>query len=186
MSFNRPWLAAHLRVGTAIAALILMTACGAVNNSTDVPPSGLNPSFVSKAIHEATHLQKIGSRVWCVPFARNASGIELRGNAETWWGKAKGVYDRGNRPMVGAVMAFSDTRRNPMGHLAVVSQILSEREIKIHHANWHRNKVSLDMTVIDVSDANDWSRVKVETYPGSFGRVYPIDGFISRPASSGA
>ena len=75
-------------------------------------------------------------------------------------------------------MAFAGTRGMPMGHVAVVSEVVSDREIKIDHANWHRNRISLGMSVIDVSDKNDWSRVKVETNPGAYGSVYPVNGFI--------
>ena len=50
--------------------------------------------------------------------------------------------------------------------------------VRIDHANWHRNKISLGMGVIDVSENNDWSRVKVETNPGAYGSPYPVSGFI--------
>ncbi len=46
------------------------------------------------------------------------------------------------------------------------------------HANWHRNKVSLKMPVIDVSEKGDWSRVRVEGTPGVLGSVYPVHGFV--------
>jgi surface antigen len=141
-------------------------------------PQGLDPTLVSRAISEADSLRAMGRRVWCVPFARNASGINLRGNANTWWGQAGDEFDRGNQPAVGAVMAFTGTRKLPMGHVAVVSRVVSDREIEVDHANWVRNKTSLGMTVIDVSDGNDWSSVRVESTPGQLGRVYPIDGFI--------
>jgi len=75
-------------------------------------------------------------------------------------------------------MAFAGTRALPMGHVAVVSQIVSDREIRVDHANWLRNQVSLGMSVIDVSDAGDWSRVRVESTPGNYGKVYVIDGYI--------
>ena len=104
--------------------------------------------------------------------------IEIRGNAETWWSGAKGIYERGHDPEVGAVMVFSGTRKLPMGHVAVVSEIVSDREIRIDHANWKRNQVSLGMAVIDVSEQGDWSAVKVAYDPGKYGRVYPISGFI--------
>ena len=157
---------------------LLATACGGGLNP-DVN-SALNPELVSKAVTIATDMRLAGQRVWCVPFARNASGIEIRGNAETWWGKAKGKYWRGKEPRIGAVMAFSGTSKLPMGHVAVVSEIIDERLIKIHHANWHRNKVSLGMAVKDVSEKGDWSRVRVETNPGAFGSIYKIDGFIAK------
>lgn len=62
----------------------------------------------------------------CAPFARDVSGIEIRGNANTWWGQAAGRYQRGDRPQVGAVMAFKAVRSMPVGHVAMVSRIVSE------------------------------------------------------------
>ena len=65
--------------------------------------------------------------------------------------------------------------------LAVLMQdegVEDSRRIEVNHANWHRNKVSLGMAVIDVSEDNDWSAVRLESNPGAFGRVYPVTGFI--------
>ena len=121
----------------------------------------------------------------CAPFARMESGIQLFGNARDWWGQAAGRYERGNVPQVGAVMAFASTRKMPMGHVAVVSGVVSPREILIDHANWKRNQVSLGMSVMDISEAGDWSSVKVAYDPGQYGRAYPISGFIY-PASVAA
>ena len=47
----------------------------------------------------------------CVTFARSVSGIEIRGNANTWWSQAEGRYERGHAPKAGAVLAFSPTSR---------------------------------------------------------------------------
>ncbi|MBW4961451.1 CHAP domain-containing protein [Sulfitobacter sp. CW3] len=149
-------------------------------------PSGLrtlssadiNPELHAMAIREVRALQSQGRRVWCVPFARNASGVNIRGNANTWWSQAKGQYTRGKEPTAGAVMAFKGTNRNPMGHVAVVSKVVSPREVLVDHANWERNKISLQMSVIDVSPRNDWSNVRLESQPGTYGRGYPINGFI--------
>lgn len=160
-------------------ALLFVAACS--TPSQDIPTLSsveLDPDRQQLALVEVQQLQSKGQRVWCVPFARNVSGVDIRGNANTWWGKAKGVYDRGSEPIVGAVMAFSATRKNPMGHVAVVSEVVSERQIKVDHANWNRNKVSLKMDVIDVSDKNDWSAVRLKSLPTAFGGVYPITGFI--------
>ena len=146
--------------------------------SAPIAPPLAYDERLQSAVATATTMRARGQRVWCVPFARNASGIFLRGDAKEWWGKANGVYDRGHEPKPGAIMAFSATRKNPRGHLAVVSEVVSDREILIDHANWSRNKVSLRMKVIDVSDKGDWSRVRVESTPGTLGRPYPITGFI--------
>lgn len=161
------------------AALLFVAACS--TPSQDIPTLSsveLDPERQQLALMEVQQLQSKGRRVWCVPFARNVSGVDIRGNANTWWGKAKGMYNRGSDPVVGAVMAFSATRKNPMGHVAVVSEVVSERQIKVDHANWSRNKVSLKMDVIDVSDNNDWSAVRLKSQPTAFGSVYPITGFI--------
>ncbi len=94
----------------------------------------------------------------CVPFARENSGIEIRGNALTWWGHAAGVYARGYRPEVGSVLNFRATRHMRLGHVAVVTNVLTPRVVEIDHANWSaRGKVSRGIRVVDVSPANDWS-----------------------------
>lgn len=138
----------------------------------------IDPEREAFAVAVARELRARGQRVWCVPFARNASGVELRGNARTWWSQANGRYQRSHDPKVGAVMAFSATRKLPLGHVAVVSEVVSDREIRVDHANWARNKLSFDMTVVDVSRKNDWSLVRVMSNPGQLGRPYPVSGFI--------
>lgn len=130
------------------------------------------------AMAEAKQKRARGERVWCVPFARTAAGVDIRGNAKTWWAAAAGRYARGHEPAVGAVMVFSGSRKMPLGHVAVVSQMVDDRTVLVDHANWKRNKVSLGMAVIDVSEAGDWSAVRVEGDPGVVGRVNPVSGFI--------
>jgi len=165
--------------GILLIAALGLSACGEAPVGDD---SQIDPTRRAFAMREAESLRSRGARVWCVPFARNLSGVEIRGNARTWWKQAQGLFDVGKSPSVGAVMAFSATPSMPLGHVAVVSEVVDDRMLRVDHANWHRNKVSLGMAVIDVSDKNDWSRVRVESNPGSFGSVYPINGFI-RPNS---
>ena len=129
------------------------------------------------AVAEAV-ANKPKGRIWCVPFARAVTGVEIRGNAKTWWQQAKGRYARGEEPQVGAVMAFAASRAMPKGHVAVVSKVLSDREILVDQANWERNRITLDTLVVDVSDKGDWSRVKVASASGTLGRVNPVNGFI--------
>jgi surface antigen len=117
----------------------------------------------------------------CAPFARQASGIDIRGNANTWWGQAAGRYARGNTPKPGAVLAFEATRRMRVGHVAMVSKVVGEREVLLTHANWsRRGGVETDVRAIDVSAAGDWSLVRVWYGPqGSLGTsAYPANGFI--------
>jgi surface antigen len=120
----------------------------------------------------------------CVPYARFLSGIALRGDAWTWWDKAAGIYARGNHPEPGAVLSFPGTERMPLGHVAVVTQVLSERKILIDHANWpnafvEHGAISRDIQVVDVSSANDWTEVRVQFGEGGpLGTVYAANGFI--------
>ncbi|WP_282154171.1 CHAP domain-containing protein [Ruegeria atlantica] len=130
------------------------------------------------ALREVAQKQARGQRVWCVPYARNLSSIKIRGNAKDWWGRARSTFELGNEPAVGAVMSFRATNVMPLGHVAVVSSIVTDREVIVNHANWHRNKVSLKMGVRDVSKHNDKTLVRVETQPGRYGNFYPVNGFI--------
>ncbi len=117
----------------------------------------------------------------CVTFARSVSGIEIRGNANTWWGQAEGRYERGHTPKAGAVLAFSATSHMRVGHVAMVSQVVSDREVLLTHANWsRRGAIETNVRAIDVSAAGDWSMVKVWYGPqGGLGTsAYPTKGFI--------
>jgi surface antigen len=124
----------------------------------------------------------------CVPYAREVSGIKVVGNAWQWWEKASGVYARGDRPEVGSVLNFRSNGRMRLGHVAVVTEVINPREVVVDHANWptgggRGGRVSHDVAVVDVSEANNWSAVRVELdRDGTFGSVYPTYGFIyNRP-----
>ena len=124
--------------------------------------------------------QPANAQFWqCAPFARMISGIKIFGNAGTWWAQAAGKFARGSLPKVGSVMAFIPTAKMRIGHVAMVSKIVSAREVLLTHANWsRRGKVETDVRAVDVSEAGDWSKVKV-WYAGSMGvSTYPIKGFI--------
>jgi surface antigen len=117
----------------------------------------------------------------CVPFARAASGIELKGNAALWWDAAAGVYERGINPEPGSVLNFRATGHMRLGHVAVVAAVVNSRLIEIDHANWAGSYggVSRGVPVEDVSANNDWSEVRVALgRGGEFGSVYPTYGFI--------
>ncbi len=161
------------RIAVVLGLFSLISACAKNPNEVD-----LDPERQAMALQEVSRKHALGQRVWCVPYARNLSGIEIRGNAKDWWGKARNGFDRGNEPEVGAVMSFRATRGMPLGHVAVVSNIVTEREVIVNHANWLRNKVSLQMGVRDVSKNNDWTLVRVESRPGRYGSSYPVNGFI--------
>ena len=121
----------------------------------------------------------------CVPYARTVTGIQIRGDAWTWWGQAEGRYARGFAPKVGAVMALRPHRNSHLGHVAAVSRIVDERTILIRHANWspingRRGQIEDNVRVIDVSSDNDWSQVRVWYAPiqSLGGSVWPVQGFI--------
>ncbi|HUO87698.1 MAG TPA: CHAP domain-containing protein [Rhizomicrobium sp.] len=117
----------------------------------------------------------------CVPYAREHSGIDIHGDAYTWWDKASGVYARGSDPLVGSVMVLVNYAGRHHAHVAVVRRLISPREIRIDHANWlNDGAIYVNDPVIDVSDANDWSQIKVwNIRTGSWGtKVYTVRGFI--------
>ena len=121
----------------------------------------------------------------CVPYARRVSGIAIYGDAHTWWGQAEGKYARGNRPKVGAVMSFKPFGNSRLGHVAAVSRIVDSRTVLIRHANWspingRRGQIEDDVLAVDVSEANDWSEVRVWFAPiqGLGTTRWPLNGFI--------
>ena len=133
----------------------------------------------------------VAGTLQCAPYARQISGIQLFGRAADWWNQASGQYDRGHEPRVGAVLAFSSSRSMPAGHVAMVSRIVSDREVLLTHANWsYRGGIERDVRAIDVSPNNDWSDVKVWYGPiGNLGlRSNAARGFIyaSAPARAPA
>src|SRR3569623_1442904 len=67
----------------------------------------------------------------CVPFARLISGIQIFGDAYTWWSQAAGKYESGRTPRAGAVLCFKAIGRMRLGHVAVVSQVLTDRVIQV-------------------------------------------------------
>ena len=120
----------------------------------------------------------------CVTFARMFSGINIYGDAHTWWRQAQGKFRTGARPETGSVLAFQPTSRMTRGHVAVVSEVLTDRVIRITHANWggSRGRVEENVTVVDVSADGDWTAVKVWYNPSRAlgSSVYPTYGFIHK------
>ena len=118
--------------------------------------------------------------------------MQIFGDAWTWWQKATGKYDEGQAPKPGAVLVFRSQGKMKLGHVAVVSQVITDRYIQVTHANWspvegHRGRVEENVNVLDVSDKGDWSKVKVWYGPlNDLGTtVYSTYGFIYKAAQSG-
>lgn len=121
------------------------------------------------------------ARLQCVPFARRESGVEIYGNANTWWGQAVGRYETSERPSEGAVMVLHGFNTNARGHVAVVKERVSPRLLIVDHANWlNGGEITRDVPVMDVSEAGDWSEIRVWNVPGRHwgGRTYRVQGFI--------
>jgi surface antigen len=121
----------------------------------------------------------------CVPYARRVSGIQIFGDAHTWWGQAEGRYAKGRMPRVGAVMAFRPHGNMRLGHVAAVSRIIDSRTLLIRHSNWslingRRGQIEDNVRAIDVSPENDWSEVRVWFDPikDLGGTHWPVQGFI--------
>lgn len=134
-------------------------------------------------------IASLQARIQCVPFARQLSGLDLRGDASTWWAQAEGRYVRARMPAEGAVMVLRGYNSARRGHVAVVRRVVSERKIVIDHANWlNRGEITVDVPVEDVSPNGDWSQVRVWHVPGRAwgGRVYIAQGFIRPEAPAHA
>jgi surface antigen len=123
--------------------------------------------------------------IQCVPFVRELSGIQIYGDAYTWWDKAASQgYERGKVPRLNAVIVLKKSSRLASGHVAMVRRIINQRRIEVTHANWGmeedtRRLVHDTMPVIDVSPKNDWTSVEFfNEQAGVFGQPYPAWGFI--------
>jgi surface antigen len=117
----------------------------------------------------------------CVPYARAHSSVKIYGDAYTWWDQAQGKYSRAPLPEPGAVMVLNNYAGSDRAHVAVVRRLVSAREIRVDHANWlDDGSIYVNDPVEDVSDANDWSLVRVFNLKtgGWGGKLYPVQGFI--------
>lgn len=150
--------------------MLLLAACGSA------PPQGQVAGVPMGASSRHPGIN-------CAPFARELSGIALYGEAADWWPAARGRYQRAAAPVLGAALVFTRSDRLPSGHVAVVSRILGVRQIQVTQANWVRGQVDRDQLVVDVSERNDWSEVRVWYPPtGQMGAAgYRTYGFIHPP-----
>lgn len=171
-----------MRILLALLAIAVLGGCAATGKpSAPAAPSvaGLPPSDTPLL----NPYPETDEFLQCVPFARTVSGVEIYGDAWTWWNQAEGRYARGVKPKVGAVLALQKTGRLRLGHVAVVVAQIDERRLLVSHANWGgdsrtRGKIHTRQPVMDVSPANDWSQLRFMNTKGSFGSVYPAHGFI--------
>ena len=128
----------------------------------------------------------------CVTYAREVTGLNLKGDAWKWWEAAQGVYERGNAPKVGSVLVFKRQGKMSHGHVSVVRGTAGSRVVLVDHANWApfrsagRGQVTKAVPVLDVSAKNDWSEVRVWYQPSrEYGsKTYKTQGFVYRPGNS--
>lgn len=122
--------------------------------------------------------------IQCVPYTREVSSVNIRGDAHTWWGQAQGRYERGNAPRPGAVLVLKNTSRMRHGHVATVRRVISPRHIDVAHSNWGNDRKTRSvvyelMRVEDISPMNNWTSVRFWNMKESvFGSPYPAFGFI--------
>lgn len=75
-----------------------------------------------------------------------------------------------------------------LGHVAVVTRVISAREIEVDQANWTSpGAITRAVPVLDVSPDNDWTSVRAGLpWRDHFGSVYTTNGFIyGRPVELG-
>ena len=154
------------RLAAATVLAVLLAGCAGT------------PDFPSASIGGRTETR---SPLQCVPYARDETHIAIYGDAYTWWDQAAGRYARSYRPSEGSVMVLYGYAGPDRAHLAVVKEIVGDREIRIDHANWlDDGAIYTDDPVRDVSAAGDWSQVRVfNLRTGAWGtHAYPVQGFI--------
>jgi hypothetical protein len=161
-----------LRLAAAAVLSVLLAGCSTA-------PGGAFPDS-APSDNDAT-MTMLKKPLSCVPFARDHSGVDIHGDAYTWWDQADGRYPRSATPSQGAVMVLAGYAGSKRAHVAVVRRIVSSREIRIDHANWLNNgAIFLDDPVADISPDNDWSQVlvwNVETHAWGV-HTYDVQGFI--------
>jgi surface antigen len=121
------------------------------------------------------------ARLQCVPFARREAGVEIYGDAGTWWGQAQGRFEIDYDPSDGAVIVMRGYADANRGHVGVVREVISDRVILVDHANWlNKGEITRAVPVRDVSPRGDWSAIQVWHVPGGHwgGRTYQVRGFI--------
>jgi len=169
-----------LRFAAAAVLLAGLAACSSVPE-THYASTASVPSFERGEIVTPSEPLK------CVGFARERSGLDIHGDAWTWWDQADGRYARESEPETGAVMVLTGYAGDKRAHLAVVREMVAPRLIRVDHANWLNDvRIYLDDPVADVSPDNDWSEVRVYNLRdhGWGLRTYQVQGFIAPHSNS--
>jgi len=163
-------------------APVTVTAPGSITATLDL--SDLTPSLPTTVVTQLTQpsVETPLHKLFCVEYARALTGLAIFGDAKYWWERARNLYARAATPAEHAVMVFTPSSRLRRGHVAVVSAIISKREIRVEQANWQNHgEIDHATPVMDVSARNDWSKVRVwDMRSQAYGRVYAVSGFIAK------
>jgi CHAP domain len=171
---------AEARTPLSIDAATAMPEMGSAGNYARLAPAAFVRPPVEQFEPNAL-LADRRARLQCVPFARREAGVEIYGDASTWWAQAKDRYQRTHAPSEGAVLVLQGYASPQRGHVAVVREVLGDRMIIVDHANWlNSGEITRDVPVRDVSERGDWSAVQVWHVPGAHwgARTYRVEGFI--------
>jgi surface antigen len=163
----------RIRLAAAASFCLLTAACAGMPDEDYTSTAARGPE---------THGSQIKpGGMQCVTYARERSGINIHGDASEWWDKSQGLYAHEGTPLLGSLLVLTGYAGPHRGHLAVVSAMVSDREIRVDHANWlNDGAIFTNDPVVDVSADNDWSQVRVwNPRAGAWGsHTYLVQGFI--------
>lgn len=104
----------------------------------------------------------------CVAYVRQQDGWtnfpQTGGNGEAyrWWIAAgSNGYVTVGVPEVGSVLVWKQSGSLSAGHIAVVSQKVSETTIKVRHANWPEGTLGHEDVVTKTNSGDQWTSVAV-------------------------
>ncbi len=160
-----------LRLSLLVSLSCMLAACTTTAKLPSLPPNA-PVTYVSTPIS-------------CVPYARQVSGVQIKGDAYAWWNAAPPRYQRSQMPSPGSVLVLDRSGKMRSGHVATVARVIDGRHITVNHSNWGNNQgrrrvIYHDMPVEDISPANNWTLVKFWNYEvNSYGFPYKAKGFIT-------
>jgi hypothetical protein len=88
----------NYRMGVARPTRISPDAYRPASNACVATAHGIPRKPISTTSYGRANDEALPGYLQCVPYARQASGIQLFGDARTWWDQAAGRYSRGHAP----------------------------------------------------------------------------------------
>src|SRR5262245_26585152 len=140
MGASRDWgmFRAFLPRALTLVVAATLSACAgtrATQEIVQIVPASVAPEVAADTNDRPVFVETT-EKLSCVPFARERSSVQIWGDAYTWWDQALGLYARESIPRPGSVLVLDDYAGPKRAHLAVVTRIVSPREIRVDHANW--------------------------------------------------